>query len=129
MSVSIRHVGFEPLEGQNLSIGDTTVLFLRPLNKVIEEVSVYTGYQAIPKERATGNFEYIDKQTIEQVVTSNIVDKLEGTSTLLFDKHSNRPKTTLRGLNTIYGTNEPLIVIDNFPIEGVNASINPHDLE
>ena len=40
----------------------------------IEEIQLTTGYQKIPKERATGSFSTIDNRLLNQQVTTNIMD-------------------------------------------------------
>lgn len=42
----------------------------------IEEVSLSTGYQKIPKERSTGSFSSVDNKLLQQQVTTNIMDRL-----------------------------------------------------
>ena len=44
----------------------------------IEAVNISTGYQRIPKERATGSFSTIDNKLLQQQVTTNILDRLGG---------------------------------------------------
>jgi TonB-linked SusC/RagA family outer membrane protein len=107
-------------------------------------VIVNTGYQQIPKERATGSFVFIPKDMITRSVSTNILDRLTGiTSGLLAsnvqlpDDVDRLPTTTfkglsIRGLSTVspnqVNTN-PLIVVDNFPYEGDIRNINPNDVE
>src|SRR5690606_934800 len=51
----------------------------------IEEVQVNTGYQRLPKERATGSFVFLDSALLARRVSTNILDRLEGvTSGLIF---------------------------------------------
>ena len=94
------------------------------------KVMVNTGYQQIPKERATGSFNLIDNATLNKQVGGNILDRLDGvTSSVSFDKGKDRPKLTVRGVSTINGSMAPLIVLDNFPYEGDIENINPNDIE
>ncbi|WP_166670658.1 SusC/RagA family TonB-linked outer membrane protein [Olivibacter sp. XZL3] len=96
----------------------------------LEEVQVSTGYQTLPKERATGSFVQIDNELLNRSVSTNILDRLDGvTSGLIFNKNpESRSPITIRGNSTIMGNQEPLIVLDNFPYEGDLASINPNDI-
>ncbi len=98
-------------------------------------VTVNTGYQSLPKERATGSFTQIDNATLNQQVGSNILDRLNGvTSGVLFD-YSKIPSDqkklnfNVRGLSTINGPQDPLIILDNFPYEGDLSNINPNIVE
>ncbi|OYZ30164.1 MAG: hypothetical protein B7Y24_13680, partial [Sphingobacteriales bacterium 16-39-50] len=48
---------------------------------------------------------------------------------LLFDERSGSSKLSIRGRNTIFANDQPLIVLDNFPYEGDINNINPNDIE
>jgi len=97
----------------------------------IEEVSVVvSGYQSIPKERATGSFSKVDNATFNRQVSTDVISRLKGiASSILFDERSGSPKLTIRGQATIFGNDQPLIVVDNFPYEGDINNINPNDIE
>lgn len=108
------------------------VVFLKTSNTELKEVVVSTGYQNIPKERATGSFYKLDNNLLNQRVSSDILSRLDGlTSSLLIDKR--RPEETtlqIRGLSTLnYESMSPLIVLDNFPYSGNINNINPNDIE
>jgi len=127
-TIEVRHLGYESKQYVVLH-ADELVVQLSPLENFLEEVAVNTGYQQIPKERATGSFEFVDAKQLNQQVGVNVIDRLEGQSTLLFDKNASRPTITLRGLSTIQGNTDPLIILDNFPYEGTVTDINPNDVE
>ncbi len=96
----------------------------------LDEV-VVTGYQTLSKERATGAFDKVDKEQIDKPA-SNISERLVGTLAgvqTTVDANGNvsmevRGKTSLSG----YG-DQPLVVVDGFPIQGGLSSINPNDVE
>jgi TonB-linked outer membrane protein, SusC/RagA family len=94
------------------------------------EVVLSTGYQYIPKERATGSFAHIGNKLLNRRVSTDIISRLEDvTSGLLFDRRgSGQPKLDIRGRSTIFANDQPLIVVDNFPYEGDLNSINPNDI-
>lgn len=103
---------------------------------VLQEVEVSTGYYRIPKERATGSFEMINSDLLNRNPDPNIIERLEGISSVLqFDRSINSgefstdPKLRLRGISSINSQTEPLIILDNFPYEGSLNSINPNDVE
>ncbi|MBB6498970.1 SusC/RagA family TonB-linked outer membrane protein [Pedobacter cryoconitis] len=108
------------------------VIFLKTSNTELKEVVVSTGYQNVPKERATGSFYKLDNNLLNQRVSPDILTRLDGlTSSLLIDKR--RPEETtiqIRGLSTLnYESMSPLIVLDNFPYSGNINNINPNDIE
>ena len=108
------------------------VIRLEPLVKELEAVQVSTGYQQLPKERATGSFEVIGNKLYNEQVGTNVTDRLESiANSLYFEKRTNSStsKITIRGLSTIQGARAPLIVLDDFPFEGDINSINPNDVE
>jgi len=109
----------------------------------LQEVNVdyNTGYQKIPKERATGSFEYISKEKINRQGGANLLSRLDGIATsLFFDKREQSPgnsntalgKVMIRGVSTFANSssiNAPLIILNNFPYEGDINNINPNDVE
>ena len=98
----------------------------------IEEVKIATGYQIIPKERATGAFEIVDRKLLEKQVAVNILDKLSIAANSLMINNSttqNKRQIMIRGLSTIRGPKSPLIILDDFPYEGDLDNINPNTVE
>jgi TonB-linked SusC/RagA family outer membrane protein len=98
--------------------------------KELDEVNIIsTGYEKLPKERITASFQQLNYDVLNQQVSTGIVERLEAVSNLLFDKNANHPAITLRGLSSINGPKDLLIVLDNFPYEGSITDINPNDIE
>lgn len=110
-------------------------IYLTPHQNEIQEVTVSTGYYKLPKERLTGSFSHIAGEVLQQNMSPNIIDRLEGAaSSIQFDRRisnddTDRPNLRLRGVSTIYAESQPLIIVDNFPYEGDISSINPNDIE
>ncbi|SCC47550.1 TonB-linked outer membrane protein, SusC/RagA family [Chitinophaga costaii] len=105
------------------------------LEPVIGELSaidvVSTGYQEIPKERATGSFTQIDQKLLNRSVSPDIISHLSGvTNGLLTDENTgNTLGISVRGRSTIFANSTPLIILDNFPYEGDLTNINPNDIQ
>lgn len=98
----------------------------------LEEVKVMvnTGYQVLPKERATGSFTHIGNEVLNQQVGKTILARLNGVAnSVAFDVGVGRPDVTVRGLSSINGNKAPLIILDNFPYDGDLNNINPNDVE
>lgn len=128
--VGYRSIIIPILKNQKLSVE------LEQAVNEIEEVLVQTGYQRIPKERATGAFSYIDNKTFNRIQTPDIWSRLEGISSSLNFEYpgtvrslNSKPDVRIRGWGTIHGETKPLIVLDNFPYEGELESINPNDID
>ncbi|MCD0488620.1 SusC/RagA family TonB-linked outer membrane protein [Pedobacter sp. MC2016-14] len=113
------------------------VINLKPAVQQLEEFSVVnTGYQQLPKERATGSFTQITREMINRAAGPDILTRLEGiTNGLLFNRtvatgeNVEEFKLESRGRATIMSESSPLIVVDNFPFEGNIRDINPNDVE
>ncbi|SEN13561.1 TonB-linked outer membrane protein, SusC/RagA family [bacterium A37T11] len=118
---------FTPVFG--MPILDTTKTSLKDTIQ-LQEVTVSTGYQTIPKERATGSFVHIDSALFNRAVSTDVISRLKGIATsLLFDERAGgTPKLSIRGRSTIFANADPLIVVDNFPYEGDLSSLNPNDV-
>ncbi|WP_262484583.1 SusC/RagA family TonB-linked outer membrane protein [Chryseobacterium ureilyticum] len=126
--LKISFLGYAPLSVSAKYIDRIT---LTSNSNVIDEVSVVaSGYQSIPKERATGSFSKVDNATFNRQVSTDVISRLKGIApSILFDERSGSPKLTIRGQATIFGNDQPLIVVDNFPYEGDINNINPNDIE
>jgi TonB-linked SusC/RagA family outer membrane protein len=104
---------------------------------VLQEVTVSTGYQVLPKERATGSFAFVDNQLLNKRVSIDIISKLEGNVPgLLFNRNvsSSQANTggyniSIRGRSTLVANDQPLVVVDNFPYDGDISAINPSDID
>ncbi|WP_257667043.1 SusC/RagA family TonB-linked outer membrane protein [Parapedobacter tibetensis] len=131
-AIHISHVGYH---GYTAHFNDSTS-FLKVIltgeARILEEVVVSTGYQRIPKERATGSFVQLDSALLNNRITTNILERLDGIAPgLQFDNRSgSAPRLNIRGINTLSDAlTQPLVVVDNFPFEGDIGNINPNDVE
>lgn len=108
-------------------------LHAKTLNFISEAVlvEVNTGYQKIPKERLTGSFVQIDEDLLNRRVSTGVLSRLDGIVPGLIFNTNRRVENdiSIRGRSTIYATDQPLIVVDNFPYEGDITGINPNDIE
>lgn len=130
--LQVFYIGYQTKEISVAELKSNPSVQLQVQAGELEEVSVMvnTGYQQIPKERATGSFTLVDNAMLNKQVGGNILNRLDGvTNSVSFDKRENRAKLTVRGLSTINGLMAPLIVMDNFPYEGDIDNINPNDIE
>lgn len=115
-------------------VGTQTVIDVSLLEDVTtlgEVTIVSTGYEQLPKERATGSFVKMDEALVNRSVSTNVLDRLEDvTSGLIFNRGgSAADPISIRGRSTLFANANPLIVIDNFPYDGELSNINPNDVE
>jgi TonB-linked SusC/RagA family outer membrane protein len=103
---------------------------------ILKEVSIVsTGYQTLPKERATGSFAQVDNQLLDRRVSTDLLGRLDGVVPgLLFNRNTvngqaGQSDISIRGVSTLFANNQPLIVVDGFPYNGDLANINPNDVE
>lgn len=94
-------------------------------------ISLNTGFQELPKERATGSFTHIGNKRFNEQVGTDVLTRLEHIANGL---SVNRGITaggqiSIRGLSTIRGPKDPLIILDNFPYTGDLNNINPNNIE
>jgi len=133
-SLLISHIGYGNQTYSMNAIDKRRLLTvpLTPSERILDEVVVYSGYEAIPKERATGSYIKLDGDLLAQQVYTNALDALPilGNSVSLAKRTNvTAPRIMIRGLSTLDGPKNPLIVLDNFPYEGDIENINPNDIE
>lgn len=135
IKITVSYVGYNSFElTALLPIKDSLIVRLKRNSNELKEVVVSTGYQNIPKERATGSFEKINADQLDRRVSTDVISKLEDQIPgLVFNRATSnagyQTQISIRGQSTILGKADPLIVIDNFPYDGDINNINPNDVE
>lgn len=131
LTLLVSAMGFETQKVQLRNRQNDVAILLVPRENILDEVEINTGYQTLPKERATGSFGQIANKELNTMTTVNIMDRLEGkVAGLQYDNRKGKPVINIRGLNTFSeGSSRPLIVLDNFPYDGDLETINPNDIE
>jgi len=100
----------------------------------IEEV-VAIGYGTVKKSDLTGSVSSVGNEEISAFPTTNAVQALSGrVSGVQIKQNSGEPggsiSVRIRGTNSIMGSNEPLYVVDGFPVSGSDLTvINNSDIE
>ena len=111
-------------------------------------VQVNTGYQVLPRERATGSFGVVTAKQLSQYPVVSVLERLQGLvpgvdiSTKTTAGKSRNGTIVIRGqstikssLNAMYNVStDPLLVIDGFPSQlsitnGALDFLNPDDIE
>ncbi len=128
-TIVVSAVGYYQREVPNNERGLHSIRLQKKPNE-LAEVIVSSGYQKIPKERATGSFENINNQLLNRRVSTNLLERLEGVSSVFFDNRQGAAEPlTIRGRSTFLGNAAPLIIVDNVPYEADIENINPNDVE
>lgn len=136
-------ISFVGYQSRNITVNQAllrnpeVIITLQLTSASLEEVGVVinTGYQLVKPNEITGSVVVIDNKTLNQQTGLNILNRLNGVAgSVLFDDtklQSDQKKLNfnIRGLSTIHGQQDPLIVLDNFPYEGDLGNINPNDIE
>ncbi|WP_316827997.1 SusC/RagA family TonB-linked outer membrane protein [Pedobacter miscanthi] len=106
-------------------------IYLKTYTNELQEVVVHTGYQDLPKERSTGSFVSISAKKLNEQFSTDVLSRLEAVANGVSVNHRSgtNGKLMVRGLSTITGPGQPLVVLDNFPYQGDLNNINPNDVE
>jgi TonB-linked SusC/RagA family outer membrane protein len=134
--IIVSYIGYNSYTFKATSNASFQNITLHAASSKLEEVNVVsTGYQSLPKERATGSFAQPNKDMFENRVSTDVLSKLSGiTSGLLFNANTSASQSgkldiSIRGRSTIFANDQPLIIVDNFPYSGDINNLNPNDVE
>lgn len=129
--VQLKHLGFVTLNATITLPSKSLRFYLQPSPNALQEVTIQTGYQSLPKERATGSFVTLSNKQLNEQISTDIISRLEAVANgVTVDRRSStQGNLMVRGLSTIAGPREPLIILDNFPYQGNLQNINPNDIE
>jgi len=129
-------VNIETYEVKVTGKTDLAILIVKTKITTGETVNVEanTGYQKIKPNETNGSIVLIDNKTLNQQKGLNILQRLDGVANGIgFDTRQvpgqKKLNFVIRGLSTINGPMDPLIVLDNFIYEGDLNNINPDDVE
>lgn len=131
-TVRFTAVGFETITRVIRESGLYLDLRMTPSNQQIDEVLVQTGYQTLKPNEINGSVVVLSAEQLNSRAGTNILDRIVGHSTGVLQaigKQESNTGITIRGLGTINGPVDPLIVLDGFIYEGDIENINPADVE
>ena len=125
---------FVGMKSQEISIGNKTTINVELIEDAIgiEEV-VAIGYGTMKKSDLTGALSQVREETIKSLPSTNVMQALTGRSSgvqVLQNTGAPGASTSvrIRGTNSIKGSNEPLYVVDGFPVSNQSA-LNNSDIE
>ncbi|CAL1516463.1 TonB-dependent receptor P3 [Chitinophaga sp. MM2321] len=126
-----RMIGFQSFEEPVASRSQVNVA-LRPELSKLDEVIV-VGYGTQKRSDLTGSISSVRGEQLSAQAIRNPVQALTGlTPGVQVMQNSGEPGSALsvriRGGNSLIGGNEPMYVIDGFPITGTLDNINPNDI-
>lgn len=115
-----------------ISNRNTLSITLAPADKSLDEV-VVIGYGTRRKKDLTGSVVSVTEKAISEVPVSNIQLALQGRAAgVEVQRTGTRPgdgaQIRIRGIRSILGSNDPLIVVDGIPFAGAINDINPDDI-
>lgn len=133
--VAFNHLGYRKTM-TDVSGKNNLVVLLFPMEHVLDEVVVSTGYQSFDKNTSTGSYIRLSKEQIANLPQEDFLSRMDGFgSGVLLDRpadgNGQNTMFTIRGISTMGGVSmsRPLIVLDGFPYEGDPNAINPNDIE
>ena len=118
-------VGYSEKE---IAVNGRSTIDVTLIPQVLDEV-VVLGYSTEKKRDLSGSTSSVEAEAIEKVVTPSIDQALQGrTAGLLVSNASGgspgaAPTVRIRGSNSVNSGNEPLYVIDGFPVYPNNGGI------
>ncbi|WP_332368574.1 SusC/RagA family TonB-linked outer membrane protein [Spirosoma telluris] len=121
---------------QEIAIGNRTTIDLQlvPNDKSLDEV-VVVGYGTVKKSDLTGSLSQVKAKEINSYPATNVLQALSGRAAgVQVLQNTGAPgapvSVRIRGTNSIQGSNEPLYVVDGFPLSGSNPTVlNNADIE
>lgn len=119
---------FVGMISQEIAYTDQSILnivLLEDSEQVCEVV--VTGYQTIKKGRATGSFQIVNNEDLNNVASLDLTQKLEGVAAGV--KVNRNGDILIRGRATLSAESKPLIVVDGFPWMESLSEINTDDIK
>ncbi len=126
------YVGFQSRE---IKVGDRTSVNITLIESAegLEEV-VVVGYGSVKRTDVTGAVSTVNSEELTALPTSDVQQALKGrASGVRVVQNSGQPganvQIQIRGGNSYLGDNNPLYVVDGFPIVGSISFLNPSDIQ
>ncbi|MCL2417234.1 MAG: SusC/RagA family TonB-linked outer membrane protein [Bacteroidales bacterium] len=121
-------LGYETIEVPATQAQNVRMRLAATMLDVTEIIS--TGYQQLSRERMTGSFAMITYAQIQDRMQPTLASMIEGLAPGVVVTPAGLIE--VRGISTVMTNTQPLIVVDGFPLIGVDAdlnSINPNNIE
>ncbi|MDN3586122.1 SusC/RagA family TonB-linked outer membrane protein [Pedobacter aquatilis] len=135
-TLTVQALGYEKQQFAILTGREEFLVNMKSSAMELDSVVVSTGYQVSKANEINGSIAVISSAQLNVRGGSNILDRLLGQSSGLVmnvgkstGNVMNKTGLSVRGLGTINGPLDPLIVLDGFIYEGNIANLNPNDIE
>lgn len=127
---------FVGYQNQEVVIGSRSSIDVRlvPDDKSLSEV-VVVGYGTVKKSDLTGSLTQVKAKELNAYPATNVLQAMQGRAAgVQVLQNTGAPggsvSVRIRGTNSLQGSNEPLYVVDGFPINGSNPTqLNNADIE
>ena len=130
--LKISYVGYSTSE---MRVGNRThlVVQIKEDTELLDEV-VVIGYGVVKKSDLTGSVSSVKSEEVNAYPSANLLQAISGkTSGMEIKQNTGAPggsiSVRIRGANSVQGSNEPLYVVDGFPISGSPTNLNNSDIE
>ncbi len=125
-------ITFLGMDEQTVAASSDMKISMHSLDSELDEVIV-VAYGEQKKSSFTGSAGIVDDKSIEKRQVNNVMDALQGTVAGLQSFQSSgapdaTPEFRIRGFSSLNAGNDPLIVLDGAPYDGLWSSINPSDV-
>jgi TonB-dependent starch-binding outer membrane protein SusC len=130
--LEVSYVGFTSQETP-VNSNSTLDISLKPLDNSLQDV-VVVGYGTRKKSDVTGAVASVSGEKLRTVQTTNLTQSLQGrvagvTVTPSGFRPGQGASIRLRGNRSLSASNEPLYVVDGFPVSYTIDDMNPADIE
>jgi TonB-linked SusC/RagA family outer membrane protein len=120
---------------QEISVGTQTRIDVTLQSDItsLNEI-VVVGYGEVKKSDLTGSVASVKSEELNAFPTTNVMQSLSGRAAgVQISPNTGAPggaiSVRVRGANSIFGSNEPLYVVDGFPYSGNPTLLNNADIE
>lgn len=130
--LTVSYIGFATQEVESNGQSRISIVLVEDSAKLDEVVVV--GYGVQKKSDITGSVSTVSEEKLQSIPTTNFSDAIQGRSSGVQVRQSGgdldgKFQISIRGVGSVTGSNEPLIVVDGVPlISSSFSTINPKDI-
>lgn len=132
---AILQFSFVGMKGQEIAVDGKSSINITLVEEAIglDEV-IAVGYGTQSKRAVTGSIQSVDADDLKDMPVTSVTQKLQGKlAGVQINQTTGKPgqgmQVRIRGQASLTAGNEPLYVVDGFPISGDVSSINPNEIE